>query len=968
MWTKFRRLFGVGLIIAAILVTQIPAKEVQASYAKDDFLMDHDTLSKYTGTASTVSVSDDVKVIGEEAFASNPYIGTVNLGKNVKKIEHAAFANCTYLGNVKIPDSLEYIDSAAFSGCTSLTNLTIGKGVTDMGDAVFAGCKNMMTVSIPKANNNFKFESGALYDNKQEKLYAYLCGNTYDTFNMPNTVKNICMYSFWGNEDLLDVYLSSNLEEIPGYAFSNCKNLQSVQIPYSVKSIDAKAFENCVSLRDVVIPGSVTHIDPTAFDGCVNLNIVAEEGSEAYRFFENYDRSDVADTESQDSRFFVHGAGESETVDNVSTTTDKVPAGAVNGGKRVTADGLIDASSDPSNVEWMPSVNSLVTPEDSSVLGKTIVVNGRAVFFINREMDVKTIEAADVPVTQNNTDNSDNLNEGDSGDNAKPSVDKSTASNENIIYDSGKGGYLPKYTEVNGVIASQAYYAEKLGDTYKIPSDIRKIGRFSFARSDISSIVIPEGVKEIGYGAFYHCNNLKDVTIPKSVERIDGYAFEKTPFMERFMSDVSGDNFLIVGDGILLAYKGNDATVNVPEGVKTIACAAFLGNESMSTVKLPSSLINIDSDAFRDCKKLSGVMGGDNVERIGDRAFMNCPIGTFQVKASVKEIGLRALDYSETDKTDASKVVVFEGSELPKVVYDETSSRLSNSDYRKDALYNCLYAVVPDETATFEGTVLDDTGLGFSGIVVSLEKDASGAETGFAYVRGNYVFSEEVLEKIPSEIAVTGTNYVIKDYDTLKVSSNKKVTAKPAKAVNTLHNNTEDDDYSAEFSENELLGDLSINDSEEAKGALLKAYSELFGGDTINMNAYDIDLTDESGTVSIDRFGQSVLYVTVPAPYEARTYHVVTLDEDGQLEELKSDYNDGKITFETSHASYFGIYGIDEENVTLNMRDGKLVKNYRLDKSPDTGDDSIPIKYVAAIALGAIGSLFIFARKRVKLS
>ena len=59
---------GIALIICAILVTQIPAKEAYASYAKEDFLMDNDILTKYTGTATTVSVSDDVKKIGEEAF------------------------------------------------------------------------------------------------------------------------------------------------------------------------------------------------------------------------------------------------------------------------------------------------------------------------------------------------------------------------------------------------------------------------------------------------------------------------------------------------------------------------------------------------------------------------------------------------------------------------------------------------------------------------------------------------------------------------------------------------------------------------------------------------------------------------------------------------------------------------------------------------------------------------------------
>ena len=119
MAKKIRRLIGAMFIITAIILTQIPPRMAQAaSVAKENFLLDEDTLSEYTGTATTVSVSDDIKVIGEEAFANNPYLGVINIGKNVKEIRHGAFANCTYLGRVIIPDNVTSIGSAAFSGCT----------------------------------------------------------------------------------------------------------------------------------------------------------------------------------------------------------------------------------------------------------------------------------------------------------------------------------------------------------------------------------------------------------------------------------------------------------------------------------------------------------------------------------------------------------------------------------------------------------------------------------------------------------------------------------------------------------------------------------------------------------------------------------------------------------------------------------------------------------------------------------
>ena len=121
------RLIGILLIVTAIVVTQIPAQPVSARSSTElDFMMDKNTLSKYTGTATTVSVLDDVKFIGEEAFANNKYMGSVNVNRNTIGIKHGAFANCTYLQKVTGLQNVEVIESAAFSGCENLTSITLG--------------------------------------------------------------------------------------------------------------------------------------------------------------------------------------------------------------------------------------------------------------------------------------------------------------------------------------------------------------------------------------------------------------------------------------------------------------------------------------------------------------------------------------------------------------------------------------------------------------------------------------------------------------------------------------------------------------------------------------------------------------------------------------------------------------------------------------------------------------------------
>lgn len=138
----------------------------------------------------------------------------------------------------------------------------------------------------------------------------------------------------------------------------------------------------------------------------------------------------------------------------------------------------------------------------------------------------------------------------------------------------------------------------------ELPKGTKTIGRYAFARSGLTSINIPYGTTEIGYAAFYHCDNLKEVSIPATVTRIDAKAFQFTAWMEEFYNGESGveSDFLIVGDGILLAYRGDAETVIIPEGVKTIAEEAFLNHKEIKQVVYASTVKKIEENAFKGCE------------------------------------------------------------------------------------------------------------------------------------------------------------------------------------------------------------------------------------------------------------------------------------------------------------------------------------------------------------------------------
>jgi len=61
------------------------------------------------------------------------------------------------------------------------------------------------------------------------------------------------------------------------------------------------------------------------------------------------------------------------------------------------------------------------------------------------------------------------------------------------------------------------------------------------------------------------------VTIPKTVTDIGGYTFRSPTFYDTPWLDGQTDDFVIVGDGVLLAYNGGSKTPVLPQTVKTIA-------------------------------------------------------------------------------------------------------------------------------------------------------------------------------------------------------------------------------------------------------------------------------------------------------------------------------------------------------------------------------------------------------------
>ena len=178
-------------------------------------------------------------------------------------------------------------------------------------------------------------------------------------------------------------------------------------------------------------------------------------------------------------------------------------------------------------------------------------------------------------------------------------------------------------------IAQRKFYKQKDLTETKIEENIKTIGRLAYAESGLKSVVIPENVTEIEYGAFMSCANLKDVTIPDTVSAIGTKAFEGTPWLKDWRdgtSDSEDGDFLIVGDGILLAYRGSAEHVEIPDSVKQIGSEVFKGHKEILDVAIPVSVEKICAEAFRNCSSLTGLTGCEGLKTVVRGAFYGTQI------------------------------------------------------------------------------------------------------------------------------------------------------------------------------------------------------------------------------------------------------------------------------------------------------------------------------------------------------
>ncbi len=289
------------------------------------------------------------------------------------------------------------------------------------------------------------------------------------------------------------------------------------------------------------------------------------------------------------------------------------------------------------------------------------------------------------------------------------------------------------------------------GDTVVI------IGAEAFKDCDnIESLVLPDTVTRIMYDAFYSCSNLKTVEFPQNGTKdleLDYQSF---------------------------AFCGIEKLDLTKTTIETIGIHAFYGCKSLKSVKL-GAVTTIDNFAFANCTKLTSLIHGGNLVKIGECSFEGCKkltelraknsqhnldtveqfsnhsfygsgirdiVFSKNLKATNKAFeGCRNLGTVDFSKT-SGKFASFVGSKIEKIIFPSSLSRIPNNCFFGATigtieLPNSVTEIGP---SAFSGATISKItfGSGLAHIGACAFKDAK-ATYNFSKVRANLTIEYEAF-------------------------------------------------------------------------------------------------------------------------------------------------------------------------------------------------------------------------------
>lgn len=520
--------------------------------------------SEYNDIIASITISDGVTSIGDNAFHSCcaesidlQCTSLVSIGKN-------AFSRCTMLTSIFIPESVQSIGSEAFSLCEGLSMVELPTTLTKIPDGIFTDCALLDSITIPDTVT----EIGA------------------------NAFSKCTEFSLTG--------LPSSIKSIGTAAFANCGRIESLALPKTLDSIGEAAFGGTI-------------IDKASFDGTLekwaaiggDACCIAQDkidflehtcdfgGSWQYDTQKHWKQCSCNKTQNEGAHT---GDGDTCTVCDAALS-EALGSGSIDGGLSwsLSRSGALTISGSGKMPDFSSVANAAPWDKQKDKIQSVVIESGVQSISGGAFSGCTALEKLSISETVTQI---------------APNAFGGCTSLAAFEVAEGNKAFL----SVGGVLFSAdkellRYPVGKSAD-YTVPSGTVAIAGGAFKDcSKLESLVIPDSVTAIGKSAFENCAALKRITLPKSIAKLEALTFSGCAALAEITLP---DGLKTLGEKV---FSGCAAlkSVKIPAEVTVIPAEAFSGCSSLESITIPKNVSHIKERAFDGCTALKKVdyLGSD---------------------------------------------------------------------------------------------------------------------------------------------------------------------------------------------------------------------------------------------------------------------------------------------------------------------------------------------------------------------
>ena len=667
----------------------------------------------YTGNSSSVVISDSfndlpVTKIYDGAFESSS-IESIIMPNSISSIGASAFKNCKNLQRIVLSENLIEIGNECFYYCSALTETTLPQSLVTIGSKAFIGC-SLIEISIPGKITNIESHTFSFNKNLKE-------------VDLPNNLLKIDSYAFYSCSKLENIQIPDSLKYIGSNVFESCGGLKyntyervnylgnknnpyllaigiedniytSYQLHQNVKLIAPYTFQECGRLSKIIIPESVIYIGNAALYKCnaltditvpfIGSDILGEESDKFYHIFGYNIPTTLKNIEIINAKTISRDAFYGcDTVENL---TIPFVGESIDSETNSTLGYLFGAYSYGSVMDYIPQTLKSVVLTSANVIGARAFADCNSLTSITIPNSVTTIKgyafSGCVSLTSITIpDSVVSISENAFNDCLFENVTIPTIAIESIPKNN-----LKSVTITSGEsIPNNAFY------------DCRKL----------TSLTLPSSIVDIGYDAFYGCNNLS------YNEYSNGkyLGIESNPYFA-LISIINKQSNLSINPQTKIiagkAFSGSSADISFDENkeISRLNSYVFTGYNG-TRLQIPDNILQINSFALYDCKYLTNLtipFLGEKNNAYGYKSVFGYIFGYKTSKYSYSNIGEtlqypsfrdNATEYYHYYIPTSLKVVVLGGTSVSlqgfyncsNLTNIELSNTITNISW--DAFYNC---------------------------------------------------------------------------------------------------------------------------------------------------------------------------------------------------------------------------------------------------------------------------------------